>query len=88
MTITISRLYNSYAEARTRVRDLEAAGVKHGDISILASNADNGTYDEKAGDLSGPRPRRQGRPRRRPAAPAPASAQPPAAPPARSPVSA
>ena len=46
MTTTISRLYNSHAEARAAVRDLEAAGVKHGDISIVASNADN-AYDEK-----------------------------------------
>jgi hypothetical protein len=46
MTTTISRLYNSHAEARAAVRDLEAAGVKHGDISIIASNADN-AYDEK-----------------------------------------
>lgn len=40
MTVTISRLYNSYADAEVAVRNLEAAGVKHGDISILASNAD------------------------------------------------
>jgi hypothetical protein len=46
MTTTISRLYNSNAEARAAVRDLEAAGVDHGDISILASNADN-WYDGK-----------------------------------------
>src|SRR5690242_20077842 len=46
MTTTISRLYNSHAEARAAVRDLEAAGVSHGDISILASNADN-WYDAK-----------------------------------------
>jgi hypothetical protein len=46
MTTTISRLYNSNSEARAAVRDLEAAGVKHSDISILASNADN-WYDEK-----------------------------------------
>ena len=46
MTVTISRLYNSNAEARAAVRDLEAAGVSHGDISILASNADN-WYDSK-----------------------------------------
>src|SRR5690606_4955256 len=32
--------------ARDAVRALEAAGVPHGDISILASNADN-VYDEK-----------------------------------------
>ena len=41
MTVTISRLYNSYAEAKEAVHNLEAAGVKHGDISIIASNADN-----------------------------------------------
>jgi hypothetical protein len=41
MTVTISRLYNSYAEAREAVNNLEAAGVNHADISIIASNADN-----------------------------------------------
>ena len=41
MTITISRLYNSYAQAKEAVLSLEAAGVKHGDISMIASNADN-----------------------------------------------
>ncbi len=46
MTVTISRLYNSRTEAQAAVRDLEAAGVSHGDISILVSNADN-AYDEK-----------------------------------------
>ena len=46
MTITISRLYPSHREAREAVRALEGAGVKHGDISILVSNAD-GSYDEK-----------------------------------------
>jgi hypothetical protein len=46
MSKTISRLYNSHAEARAAVRDLEAAGLKHSDISILVSNADN-AYDEK-----------------------------------------
>jgi hypothetical protein len=46
MSKTISRLYNSHAEARAVVRDLEAADVDHGDISILVSNADN-AYDEK-----------------------------------------
>ena len=46
MTTTISRLYNSQMEARTAVRDLEAAGLKHGDIGIVASNADN-WYDAK-----------------------------------------
>jgi hypothetical protein len=51
MTATISRLYNSHAEAREAVKNLEAAGVKHNDISILASNADNWySPDRKAAD--------------------------------------
>ena len=41
MTTTISRLYNHYGDARAAVRRLEAAGVSHNDISIIASNADN-----------------------------------------------
>ena len=41
MTVTISRLYNDHEDARAAVRALEDAGVAHGDISILASNADN-----------------------------------------------
>ena len=46
MTIRSPELYNSHAEARAAVRDLEATGVSHGDISIVASNADN-WYDAK-----------------------------------------
>jgi hypothetical protein len=41
MSTTISRLYNSYGDARAVVRQLELAGVAHSDISIIASNADN-----------------------------------------------
>ena len=41
MTVTISRLYDDYTSANKAVRDLEAAGVPHKDISIVASNADN-----------------------------------------------
>ncbi len=40
MSVTISRLYNSYPDAQAAINRLEAAGVKHGDISVLASNAD------------------------------------------------
>ena len=47
MTVTISRLYDSYDNARAAVRDLEAAGVAHSDISIIASNADNWYTDER-----------------------------------------
>src|SRR5580698_9730341 len=41
MTATISRLYDSYADAQKAVQGLEAAGVPHADISIVANNADN-----------------------------------------------
>jgi hypothetical protein len=41
MSTTISRLYNSYGDARAAVRQLELAGVANNDISIIASNADN-----------------------------------------------
>src|SRR4029078_4958277 len=41
MTATISRLYNSYADAKEAVRNLETAGVPHNDISIIASNSAN-----------------------------------------------
>lgn len=40
MTTTISRVYNNYPDAEAAIKDLEAAGVKHGDISVIASNAD------------------------------------------------
>jgi hypothetical protein len=49
MTVTISRLYNSYPDAQAAINRLEAAGVKHGDISVLASNADEWYKDGKAG---------------------------------------
>src|ERR1017187_4258670 len=41
MTVTISRLYDSYFTAQHVVGDLEAAGLRSADISIVASNADN-----------------------------------------------
>jgi hypothetical protein len=41
MTKTISRLYNSYDRASRAVRDLEAAGVAHSEISIVANNSDD-----------------------------------------------
>ena len=40
-TRTIAKLYDSYDDAADTVRDLEAAGVPHGDISLVANNADN-----------------------------------------------
>lgn len=41
MTVTISRLYDDYPTASRVVSDLEAAGIPHDAISIVASNADN-----------------------------------------------
>lgn len=41
MTVTISRLYDSYADAQRAVTGLEAAGVPHSDLSIVANNSDN-----------------------------------------------
>ena len=41
MTVTISRLYDNYADAQRAVQGLESAGVPHSDISIVANNSDN-----------------------------------------------
>ncbi|WFU24102.1 hypothetical protein QA649_39920 [Bradyrhizobium sp. CB1717] len=41
MTTTISRLYDNYSDAERAVTRLEAAGVPHSDISIVANNSDN-----------------------------------------------
>jgi hypothetical protein len=52
MTATISRLFDKYGTAQQAVRDLEAAGVPHSEISIVASNAD-GWYGADHGITSG-----------------------------------
>jgi hypothetical protein len=49
MTVTISRLYDDYATASRAVQELEAAGVPHSDISLVASNADNWYSGDPAG---------------------------------------
>src|SRR3954471_3671816 len=41
MTVTISRLYDNYTDAQQAVRRLEAAGVPHSEISMVANNSDN-----------------------------------------------
>ena len=41
MTVTISRLYDNYSDAQRAVTRLEAAGVPHSDLSIVANNSDN-----------------------------------------------
>ncbi len=50
MTATISRLYDSYADAERAVTRLEAAGVPHSDISIVANNSDN-WYGSRSGKV-------------------------------------
>lgn len=40
MTTTVSRLYDSYSDAQSAVSRLEAAGVPHSEISIVANNSD------------------------------------------------
>jgi hypothetical protein len=47
MTKTISRLYSSYDRAAQAVTDLEAAGVPHSDISLVANNSDS-WYDKNS----------------------------------------
>ena len=41
MTQTYTGLYDSYQDAETAVRALEAAGIHHQDISLVANNAGN-----------------------------------------------
>jgi hypothetical protein len=52
MTVTISRLYDTYTAAQQAVRGLEAAGVPDSDISIVANNSDN-WYGKKDRDGDG-----------------------------------
>src|SRR4051812_15945965 len=47
MTVTISRLYDSYADAQRAVTNLEAAGVAHSDLSIVANNSDSWYNEDK-----------------------------------------
>jgi hypothetical protein len=53
MTVTISRLYDNYADAQRAVRGLENAGVPHSDISIVANNSDNWYNGGKRVDRDG-----------------------------------
>ncbi len=50
MTVTISRLYDTYSDAQKAVQGLEAAGVPHSDISIVANNSDNWYSTDKKVD--------------------------------------
>ena len=50
MTVTISRLYDNYNNAHQAVQRLEAAGVPHSDISIVANNSDSWFNGDKKVD--------------------------------------
>lgn len=52
MSVTISRLYDNYNAAQQAVQDLEAAGLPHSEISLVASNADS-WYKPNGGSSSG-----------------------------------
>jgi hypothetical protein len=49
MSKTITRLFDDYTDAKTAVRDLEASGIDHNDISIVANNA-HGHHDSDGHD--------------------------------------
>jgi hypothetical protein len=49
MTVTITRLYDNYADGERAVRRLEEAGVSHSDISIIANNSDNWYSQDRDG---------------------------------------
>jgi hypothetical protein len=55
MTTVVTRLFDTYEHARQAVQDLEASGIPHSEISLVASNADNrhGTYAPGTDALSG-----------------------------------
>jgi hypothetical protein len=50
MTVTISRLYDAYTDAQSAVQRLEAAGVPHSEISIVANNSDSWFSSDKKVD--------------------------------------
>jgi hypothetical protein len=56
MTVTISRLYDSYAQATEAVRNLETAGVPQSNISIVSNNSDNWYSEETARTPTGGTP--------------------------------
>lgn len=47
MSKTICKLYPDYPTAQTAARELEAAGLKHGDISIVANNVERWENDDR-----------------------------------------
>jgi hypothetical protein len=51
MTKTVTRVYSDYASADLAIRELKAAGLSDGDISILASNAE-GWHKPDSSDIN------------------------------------
>lgn len=52
MSQTITKLYDSYAEASAAVTELERIGIPHKDISIIANNGE-GKVETRAGEDAG-----------------------------------
>lgn len=52
MTRTVSALFDNYAAASSAVSALEASGISHADISVVANNSDNWHKGETAGDAA------------------------------------
>src|SRR5476649_2973897 len=53
MTKTVSALFDTYSEASSAVNALEASGVPHSDISIVANNSENWHKESNAGTGAG-----------------------------------
>lgn len=51
MSKTITRLFDNYADATNAVRELETLGIRHDDLSIVASNADKAHGDHLDQDV-------------------------------------
>ncbi len=51
---TIAALFDNYDDAAAAVRDLEAAGIPHDDISIVANNGRNKIVTERRGNEAAP----------------------------------
>lgn len=45
MSKTITRLFDNYSDAKSAVHDLESLGIRHDDLSIVASNTDGAHGD-------------------------------------------
>ena len=54
MTKTVTRLFDNYSDAERAVHELEALGVSHDDISILANNSDGSHGAHATGDGTDP----------------------------------